>query len=188
MRDDELNNYIRKVQNGDLIAFRYIIDSNKRMAMSLALRIVKNREDAEDVVQDSFISAYNNISKFSLTVKFSTWFYKIVLNNALSFIRKSKPEFVNIDDNEEFLEIPDDSLSELGGDELSKVIADTLDELPELDSTILKLYYYEDFKIEEIAEILDIKYSNAKVILHRARNKFKMKLLDCYKNETKDFL
>lgn len=188
MRTDDINIHIRKVQNGDLNSFRFIIDSYKRMAMSLAHKIIKSREDAEDIVQDSFISVYNNISKYNFSVKFSTWFYKIVLNNALSFVRKSKPDFIDIDNNDEILEIPDDSANELDGGDLSKVITMVFDDLSELDSTILKLYYYEDMKIEDIADILEIKYSNAKVILHRARNKFKEKLLGKYKKETKDLL
>ncbi len=188
MQMDEENKLIRKIQNGDLNSLRVIIDNYKRMAMSIAMKIIKHREDAEDAVQESFILVYRNIGKFNFSTKFSTWFYKIVLNQSLSVVRKSKPEFTAIDDDETLEEIPDSNFDFLEKENLEEIINSMINSLPELDSVILKLYYYENTGLDEIANIMEIKYSNAKVILHRARLKLKAGLLKKYSNEVMDWL
>jgi RNA polymerase sigma-70 factor (ECF subfamily) len=188
MKVEDINIHIRNVQNGNLNSFRYVIDNYKKMAMNLALSILKNREQAEDTVQDSFVLAFNNIGKFNFSTKFSTWFYKIVLNQSLSVIRKSKIDFVSISDDENFEEIPDESFEFMDEVDISTIIKNSIELLSSIDSVVLKMYYYEDTSIEEISKVLDIKYANAKVILHRARLKLKNEILKNYKNEIKDWI
>ena len=92
--------YIKQILGGDLSKFTYFVEQYKHMAYTIAFRIVNNKEDAKDVVQDSFIRAYNSLSKFRNDSKFSTWFYKIVVNNSLTKIKKDSLESVNIDSDQ----------------------------------------------------------------------------------------
>ena len=81
---------IAKVKQGDMVAFNALIDEYKAMAFTLALKLMKNREDAEEVAQDAFVKAYKNIGQFEGKSKFSTWLYTIVYNTALTRLRKKQ--------------------------------------------------------------------------------------------------
>ena len=75
---------------GDESALRYLLEKHKAFAFTIAIRIVKNREDAEEIVQDSFVKAFKALRSFKQSGKFSTWLYKIVYNTALTSIRRSR--------------------------------------------------------------------------------------------------
>ena len=81
---------IAKVKTGDLSAFNVLIDEYKNMAFTLALKLMKRREDAEEVTQDAFLKAYQKIHQFEGKAKFSTWLYTIVYHTALTRLRKKK--------------------------------------------------------------------------------------------------
>ena len=83
--------YIERVlQHKDAAAFEGLVNKHKTLAFNIALRITKNREDAEEVAQDAFIKLYHALSEFKGDAKFTTWFFRIVYNLALSKIRKKK--------------------------------------------------------------------------------------------------
>ena len=75
--------YINKVLEGDRNAFAYLVDKYKTMVYSLALRLVKDREEAEEISQDAFIKAYQSLASFKGKAKFSSWLYRIVYNTAI---------------------------------------------------------------------------------------------------------
>lgn len=188
MVEDNINIHIRKVQSGNLNSFRFIIENYKKMAMSIAIRILKNYEDAKDIVQDSFVLAYQNINKFNFSTKFSTWFYKIVLNKALSEVRKNKPEFISYHDEPEIENIPDEKFDNFNQEHLQKIIETCIERLNDSEAIILRLFYYEEMKVDEIAAILEVSYSNAKVLLHRARLKLKKLILKDFQQEVEDWI
>ena len=95
-RDDSY--YVRKVLKGDRQAFAVLVDKHKSMAFKLAMGIAKNKEDAEEIAQDSFLKAFEALPKFNADSKFSTWLYRIVYNTAISKIRKKKVLHDDIDD------------------------------------------------------------------------------------------
>ena len=77
-----------------------IINKYKDLAFNIALKITKNEQDSEEIVQDSFVKAFNGLNKFKNESQFSTWFYRIVYNTAISSIRHNKKHIANeIDDN-----------------------------------------------------------------------------------------
>jgi RNA polymerase sigma-70 factor (ECF subfamily) len=92
------NFYIDKVLQGDKHAFRYFVKEYKNHAYNLAISIVKDADNAEDVVQSSFIKAYKSLRSFKRDAKFSSWLYRIVVNEAYMFLRKNKINFAEIDD------------------------------------------------------------------------------------------
>ncbi len=89
--------YIDKVLAGDTNAFAYLINKYKNMTYTIAIKIVKSHEDAEEVAQDSFLKAYEKLNTFKGNAKFSTWLYTIVYRNAITKIRKKKVTTTDIE-------------------------------------------------------------------------------------------
>ena len=172
------NVYIQRVLDGDTDAFRFIIQEYKDRAYSLAISVVKDEFDAQDVVQTAFIKAYTKLDTFKGNSRFSTWLYRILINEALSTKRKSKDNTISIDDaastnipseiNNTFLKMEEDYQR--------YYINKALKDLSAKYSLALRLFYLEEFNIDEITQITGWTNSNTKVILHRGRNKMKKML------------
>lgn len=163
---------IGKILKGDTSAFGYFVDTYQNMAVNIAFRICRNRQEAEDIAQIAFVKAFRNLHSFKSRSKFSTWFYRIVYNTAISEIRKSayKTEFVDYKHSNLKDEYSDfDTLDYIESKERSKLINQALNEIPEGESVALTLFYLEENSIKEIAEIMGLTVSNVKVRLHRGR-------------------
>lgn len=164
---DEL--YIRKAVEGDEHAFRYFLKTYKDMAFTLAMSIVKNEYAAQEVAQDAFLKAFRSIKSFNEKSTFRTWFYRIVINEALMHSKKMKNEIV-IFDNEQIHELADENtLLSLQKDEQTYLINEALNRLPPKESLALRLFYLEEESIKDVCEITGWSESNTKVILHRGR-------------------
>src|SRR5690349_10168860 len=97
MTDPDLP-YIDRILAGEQKAYAELIDRHKRYAYTLAYKILQNRPEAEEVAQDSFIKAYQNLAAFNRQAKFSTWLYRIVFNTSISYKRKNNRSFKSIED------------------------------------------------------------------------------------------
>lgn len=180
--------YISKVLEGDVMAYSFLVDKYKDMAFTIALRIVGNREDAEEIAQDAFLKAYQSLNKFKGTAKFSTWLYKIVFNGAISKTRKKK--VVNVDLGHEIIQnYTDDelfeSLKNIDQNEQQVIVKKTIDKLDPIESALINLYYFENLPTEEIATILNLSISNVKVKLHRTRAKMNIEIMNLLSVEEK---
>jgi len=91
--------YIGLVLRGDSEFFAPLVDKYKQLAFSLALKVTRNREDAEEVAQDAFIKAYRSLEKFKGGSSFKTWFFRIVYTTAISKVRGKKREFISYEDH-----------------------------------------------------------------------------------------
>ncbi len=174
MSDIEDRRIIEQVLEGDVHKYSILINKYKRMVYSIAYKILKNREDAEDTSQDIFIKVYNSLNIFGSSAKFSTWLYKISFNMTISKARKKKISISPIELNEDIN--PDYSETNLGLDNLirqerKQILEQALSELNELEYLLIILYYYEEKTIEEISEISNLSKSNIKTILFRTRKK-----------------
>jgi RNA polymerase sigma-70 factor, ECF subfamily len=166
--------YINKILNGDTNAFAVLVDRYKDLVFTLALRMVKNREEAEEVAQDTFIKTYNALSKFKGESKFSTWIYKVAYNTCLDRLKKNKrqPYTVAIDEyTEHQIKTLDNALDNIEEQEKKQTIKNCLELLPSEDSFILTLYYFEELSLDEISKITGLKPNNVKVKLFRSRKK-----------------
>lgn len=183
--------YIDRVLQGDSNAFAFLINRYKDMVFTLALKIVKNREDAEEVAQDSFLKAYQKLEGFKGQSKFSTWLYTIVYRSALTKVRKKKLETTDIDsyvldnhkDGQDFPQ-----LEAIKNGEQQKYVREAIDNLGEVDSLLITLFYLHDNSIEEIQEITEMSQSNVKVRLFRARKRLYKELSLLLKEEVKTIL
>jgi len=182
--------YISRVLEGDVQSFSYLVDKYKDMVFTLAFRILKNRENAEEVAQDSFMKVYQNLGKFKLKSKFSTWLYRIVYNTAISKVRVKQKPTLSIE-NLEFFEIVDEKqkTSKSFDIENNKMILQRLlNKLDESDRALITPYYLEECKISEIAEITGFNRSNIKVKLHRTRKKMQEALYKIMKSENVEII
>lgn len=208
MNDLELN-IIKKIQSGSIDEFEEIVNRYKDKAMTLAMRILKNTEDAEDALQEAFIKTFRAIvdKQFEERSRFSTYFYRIVYNTAIDFYKKHKSKtynLINIDNNRlnDEGEVTDISTFEMQIDrnkyymspayetdrkalegELQEVIDKYLEEIPEKYSTILTLFYINDLSHEEIAETLKLPLGTVKNRIFRAKDRLKEVLLEKYTAE-----
>ncbi|WP_026727198.1 RNA polymerase sigma factor [Flavobacterium denitrificans] len=166
--------YIDRILQGETNLFAVLIDRYKDMIFTLSLKMVKNREEAEEAAQDTFIKVYNSLSKFKGDSKFSTWIYKISYNNCLDRLKKNKKEDLNISIDEfssHLVKTMDNALSALVDTERKQAIQNCLNLLPSDDNFLLTLFYFEDQSLEEIGKIMNINANNVKVKLFRSRQK-----------------
>ena len=167
--------HIRDVLSGDIQAFRYLVNKYKDRAFNLSRSIVHSDLLAEEATQDAFIQAYRNLSKFKAKATFSTWFYRIIVNESLKKIKKKKLQYISIDEillEETIPDIRTEAIEHLHEEEQKEIINEILEKLKETEALLLKFYYLEEKKIDEISEITGLTESNCKVILFRARKSF----------------
>ena len=166
--------YIEAVRKGNVAAFSTLVERYQNMVYSLALKLLKKPEDAEEMAQDTFVKAYQKLDTYEGKSKFSTWLYSITYNACISELRKRRIEFKSLDDRQ----ISDqdemkmyDYFSETKKEDQDKYLNMALGKLPEDDQVLVTLYYYENQSMDEISVITGLTVSNIKVKIHRARKK-----------------
>lgn len=161
---------IESVQKGNTADFVLIVERYKNRAFSMLKRMLKSEPEAEEALQDCFLKCYNALDKFRSDSKFSTWFYKITYNTALTRLsgkkRKIVSEMKSIDD-EPNLAVPESAGVEQK--DFSEFVVSLVDELPVKFAAIINMFYLNGMSCEEIAEVTDTSAANVKVTLHRAR-------------------
>lgn len=208
MYDLEIN-IIKKIQSGDFNAFEQIVDKYKDKALTLGMRILKNREDAEDALQESFVKTFRAIvdKQFEERSKFSTYFYRIVYNTALDFYKKHKTRNYNLLKIDEPVKIGNDDEKILENFELDidtnnyetsrvfvtekrtldneaqEIVNRYLEQIPEKYAAILTLFYINDLSHEEIAQTLRLPIGTVKNRIFRAKDKLKQVMLTKFKEE-----
>ena len=167
--DQEL---IDSIKNGNHSDYSVLVDRYKNKAFSMLKRMLRNEFDAEEVLQDSFFKAFRSLETFKGEAKFSTWFYRIVYNSALTKLsskrRKIEQEMSSVEDHLD-LESNFDSI-DAEKKNVSELVNEMINLLPEKYSTIITFFYLNELTCEEIAETMNISLSNVKVLLHRSRN------------------
>lgn len=177
---------IQQALQGHQSAFTTLVKRYESYVFTLALRMVKNPEDAREVAQDSFLRAFRYLGDFRGEARFSTWLYRIVFTTALNHLRKTKPEIRALDDN--FKQIPDlepDSVFE----ENDKIITlqTAMKHLSPDDAGILTLFYWYEQSLDEICSVTGLSLTNAKTKLCRARQRLKAILNSQFAETLKDW-
>jgi len=179
LSDQEIISSVLKGNDED---FKYLIERYKDRAFSLLKRILRNDMDAEEALQDSFIKAFKSLKSFKGEAKFSSWFYRIVYNTAMTKISNRKTDLkivdIEFDDNDEPINdlsnLYDENDTEFANlNSTEEFINKLLDMIPVKYSSVLTMFYIDELNIEEIAQSTGMTISNTKVILHRARNLLK---------------
>jgi RNA polymerase sigma-70 factor (ECF subfamily) len=178
---------IDDIKRGKKYLYAKIIERYKDKGFGLAMRILRNREDAEEAIQDAFVRAYNGLGKFEGKSKFGTWFYRIVYNVCLSklALRKDKATTIEFGVDED-AEISSDEWQNISSSqqyeskETLELIRKSVDRMPEKYGIILSLFYFKELSYEEIGAILDLPAGTVKSHLFRARTMLRKQLADQY--------
>jgi len=167
---------IQRILGGDKKAYAELVDRHKDRAMTLAMKMLRNGEDAEEALQDAFIRAFNALPKFEWKSSFSTWFYRIVYNVCASELSKrSDVHHVSIQDDADEAQterlvssdIPPDLALE--SSELNAIILEEIEKLPPAYGPTFTLFFVQDMSYEEIVEVTSLPLGTVKARLFRAR-------------------
>ena len=189
MQDDD-DALVTRLKAGDNAAFTALVHRYSGRVYGIGLSMLRNEQDARDVVQDTFLNVYRRIDSFRGEAPFKSWLGRIATHNALMKLRtrRRKPEVpLQIrspnfnDDGQHERDIVDfsplaDKISE--SRELGQRIRETVDGLPDKYRTVLVLADYQQLSMKQIAELLDLTVPNVKTRLHRARLAVRESLAD----------
>lgn len=162
------------LKKNDVSAFQFLVDRYKHMVFTLAMKMLKNNEEAEEVAQDVFLKVYQALDNFKGDSKFSTWIYKIAYYRSLDYIKKQKRHLLtsSIDDEVEYhLPSVESTLAQFEGEERKKTIRKAISNLPENDALVITLHYLEEMSLKEISDIMDLSVNTLKVRLFRSRKR-----------------
>jgi RNA polymerase sigma factor (sigma-70 family) len=173
--------YIDRILKGDHRAFAFLVDKYKYMAYTIALKIMNNEADAEDVAQESFVKAYRQLHTFEGKSKFSTWLHTIVYRTAVSKLQENKNTLDTSPITDEVAENhPSDqssfSIERLEAADRQRYVWEAVQKLPKLEALVIMLYYLGEHSIKEIQEITGLTAENIKIKLFRARKKLEQRL------------
>ncbi len=169
---------VREAQAGDTRAFDELVHRYENRVYRLAFKILREEEDAADVLQDAFLSAFRGLKNFKAESTFSTWLYRIATNASLMKIRKRRDNQVSLEQSQndsretETIAIPDWShqpLQELLDEETRDIMEDAVGRLPEDLRSVFVLRDVEELSNQEVAEVLELSVAAVKSRLHRAR-------------------
>jgi RNA polymerase sigma-70 factor (ECF subfamily) len=176
---------VAAAQAGDISAFETLVSRYERKIFRLAQNITQNREDAEDVMQEAFLKAYEHLSGFQGNSRFYTWLVRIAVNQALMKLRKRRPNQVSIDEEvntgedlipreiEDWGPSPEDRYKQT---EISDILSSTIADLDPPFRIVFQLRDIEELSTEETAEALGLSVPAVKSRLLRARLKLRQKL------------
>lgn len=171
--DEEEVQLIKRSLFDDLEAWGEIVSRYKERVYGLALGIMKEPADADDVVQDAFIKAYNNLDSYDLNRDLQPWLFTIAANIAKNKLRRSN--FRRQLRHPGWLpgRTVDDPAEQAGKEKREDRVRETLSQLPEKYRIPITLRYYGDFSYDRIAEVTDLPVGTVKTRLHRGKNKMK---------------
>ena len=182
---DQIRKYVKQALSGDEKAYEALLNRYRNGIYNMIYQMIKNKEETEDLVQETFIKAFNSLESYNDHYAFSTWLYKIAFNNCIDKIRKRKlktyslNEPVQLHEGEVQQEIRDDSNTpdkSLLYAEEKKRIQESIDALPPRYKEVIVLRHQEEQSYEEISEKLDIPLGTVKARIFRAREMLKKQL------------
>jgi len=167
---------IQRVLDGDVRSYGILIDKHKAKAMTLAMRILKNREDAEEALQDAFVRVYKALSSFEWKSSFSTWLYRIVYNTCATAAGKKDRKYhlsIDVADEEgQLKEIESDDLQpdiEVESNEFAQIVYEEIEKLPAAYGSTFTLFTIQEMSYEEIVQVTGLPLGTIKARLFRAR-------------------
>lgn len=183
--DKELsdNDLVEIIREKDQEKYSEIVDRYQKKLFVYIYRLVGNKEEAEDLLQDVFVKAYKNLNSFDTSRKFSSWIYRIAHNESVNYIkRKSLKKFISWETIVSTKDKLDSSSEEETADkawirkETSKEVSEAIDKLPFKYKQVLTLRYYSDQSYEEIAEILGKPVNTVGTLINRAKKRLAEKI------------
>jgi len=176
---------VKRACKGDMTAFYEIVELYKKKVYFTAYRICGDHPEAEDISQEVFIKVFRFLHKFRLDAKLSTWIYQVTVNTAIDAVRKQKKKQVYMENTQ--METMSQEATVTGSpaagpekqaeqNSLRRWIRQALPDLSRKEQTVFALRYYNEMKLSEIAEIMNISVNTIKTMLLRAKKKLRKRL------------
>lgn len=169
---------VRQFKDGEESAFSQLVENHQKRIYHLARRIVLNHQDADEVVQETFIKVYKYIDRYSEEFQFNTWLYRIAINTALTLIKKRKHSgrsLEELSENEYYEPVSNDDTLQLTRDnEMYNRVKKALETLSPQLRSVFVLRTWDEMSYKEIAHTLHISEGTVMSRLNRARNKLKI--------------
>ncbi|MBO7247849.1 MAG: sigma-70 family RNA polymerase sigma factor [Bacteroidaceae bacterium] len=163
---------LRKDEKSKRQAFESIVRANSEQLYWQIRQMVQNHEDANDILQNTFVKAWLNIDTFQAQSKISTWLYRIAINETLTFINKQKSStFVDIDDTDISIGDKLESDPYFDGNETERQLQEAIATLPEKQRLVFNMKYFNEMKYEDISDILGTSVGALKASFHLAVKK-----------------
>lgn len=176
LTEQKIETLLALCQKGNQLAQLEVYNRYQKAMYNVALRIVKNTAEAEDVMQESFIAAFQNLHNFKGTATFGSWLKRIVVNNSIVQYRKSQ----------RYTELPEYGLNEASEEDgiaeedytqmKASQVMSCMKSLHENYQNILSLHFIEGYDYEEICDILQISYANCRTMISRAKESLRKKM------------
>jgi len=175
----------RLARKGDHRAFAELVELYKDKLYHLARRMLSQRQEAEDIVQETFLRVYNHLDRYDENQKFSTWIYRIATNLCIDRLRRRRQVYsLDAESSEHegldgYAMLPSDDRtpeSELLLSETQRILHDAIETLPAKYKSVIVLRYLQDLSLQEISEVLDMPVTTVKTRVHRGREFLRKKL------------
>lgn len=175
IEDDGL---VREALGGNEHAYKQLVEKYQRALYFHILKMIKDKEQVEDLVQETFVKAFDNLSTYNKNYAFSTWLYRIATNHTIDYLRKKKLQTTSIDDpvktrdGDMKMQLPDDSAKadrKIISQQRKKIVRHAIDDLPEKYRRVIELRHMQEKSYQEISEILDRPLGTVKAHIFRAR-------------------
>ena len=170
---------VRRVQQGDTDSFEVLVRRHEKAIFNLVYRLLGNYDEAAEVAQEVFLSAFKSIHQFRGEANFSTWLYRIGLNHASTrrkSLHSSQQRHIPLDGTEVIADGNVDPVKNLEHKEIQQRVQQALNSLDPEDARIILLRDLQDISYEDVAEMLDIPVGTVKSRLHRARQALRTSL------------
>jgi RNA polymerase sigma-70 factor (ECF subfamily) len=190
---------IAGAQAGDMGAFRQLVERHQRRAFAVAFALVRDENDARELVQDAFLKAHKALPTFQGSSSFFTWLYRIVHNLGIDLMRRAGRRTIELDagrldaDEETDLEVPflgridgADPVEAVRRQEIAARLQTALDALPSYHRAVIVMREIEGMSYEEMAQVMDVSKGTIMSRLFHARQKLQRALADCYREQVGD--
>ena len=177
LTDQHIDSLLMLCKKGNHLAQLEVYNRYQRAMYNVAVRIVKDTAEADDIMQESFITAFSKLDSFKGTATFGAWLKRIVVNNSITQYKKQQ-RFVDVPDETiaETVEVTSGITEEDYTNEKAAAILSCMGSLHSSYQQILTLHLIEGYDYEEICEILDITYANCRTLVSRAKDSLRKKL------------
>ncbi len=184
LEDDK---WVQKAVSGSQEAYRELMNKYQKPLQYHVLKMVKDQEQVEDLVQEAFMKAFKNLNSYNTDYAFSTWIYRITTNHTIDYLRKKKLQTTSIDeprktkDGELSMELPDQSHMadrDIQRKQRKKIITKAIKNLPDKYRQVIEMRHLEELSYQEISEQLDLPLGTVKAHIFRAREMLYKSLKD----------
>jgi RNA polymerase sigma-70 factor (ECF subfamily) len=176
MRNNSSNSIVRRIKAGDNRAFAEIVAAYGKKVFTLVMKMVENKEDAEDISQEIFIRVFKSISQFREDAEFSTYLYRIAYNTSISELRKRKMTVLSLEDEIVEPESQEEDENAVETEIKLQFLNEALKKLQPDERFLVTLYYMEDKTMDEISLVCGLSVANVKVKMYRIRKKLEVEI------------